>query len=57
LFAWLIYTGGDEHRLAISITTDPGLELAFYVIGVPIAVVNMWEWFKPEVIKQLLLKE
>ena len=26
---------------------DEGLELAYTVIGIPILVVNMWEWFMP----------
>lgn len=33
---------------------DAGLEVAFYLIGVPIAVVNMWEWFEPEMMDVLL---
>jgi hypothetical protein len=27
-----------------SIPPDEGLELAYLVIGIPIIVVNMWEW-------------
>jgi hypothetical protein len=27
---------------------DPGLEMAFTVIGIPILVLNMWEWTIPK---------
>jgi len=36
---------------------DPGLELAYYVFGVPIAVINAWEWFDSEVMEKLVGKE
>ena len=29
---------------------DPGLELVYLVVGVPILVLNAWEFFQPEII-------
>jgi len=28
-------------------------ELLFYAIGVPILVLNMWEWFEPELVGKM----
>jgi hypothetical protein len=37
-------------------TLDPGLELVYLVFGVPICVLNVWEWFEPEVAEKLFGK-
>ncbi len=36
---------------------DPGLELVYLVIGVPICVLNIWEWFNPEIIDHMFRKD
>jgi hypothetical protein len=37
-------------------TVDPGLELVYLVIGVPICILNIWDWFNPEIIDHLFRK-
>jgi hypothetical protein len=37
-------------------TLDPGLELTYLVFGVPICVLNVWEWFEPEIINRFFEK-
>ena len=35
------------------IRTDAGLELLCVVYAVPVAVLNAWEWFEPEILDRL----
>jgi hypothetical protein len=37
-------------------TLDQGLELAYLVIGVPICILNAWEWLGPEVAEMVFGK-